>query len=96
MSKTLVAGLFVALILTQGCLEAEPIMPPENPPEQTTVPEAPADRAVVVHLFEWKWTDIAREYAALSDPQLHHRARRDVPVPELTRPGQSGTSQAHR
>ena len=61
MSKTFVACILVILTLTQGCVETEP--PPEPPSE------ASANRDVVVHLFEWKWTDVAQECETFLGPK---------------------------
>ncbi len=62
MSKTLIACLLVVLILAQGCAETEPVAPPEP------TPMALSNRDVVVHLFEWKWTDIAQECETFLGP----------------------------
>lgn len=69
MSKTQIAVLLILLALTQGCAETAPDKL-ETPPvisEQNIM--TPIDRGVIVHLFEWKWTDVAQECEMFLGPK---------------------------
>ena len=78
MSKTFIAGLIIVIGLMQGCETPEPEGQETTPGASTTSTEIraiPADRRVIVHLFEWKCTDgglgVSAELAVgRSDPAL--------------------------
>ncbi len=74
MSKTLVASIIVVIALTQGCVEADRAMSTETPSE------APADRRVIVHLFEWKWTDVAQECETFLGPMGYRAVQVSPPT----------------
>ncbi len=71
------ASLVLSLLATAallGCQPAEPTPSPDDDPaslsEHAAIrPLAPAPRTVFVHLFEWKWTDIARECETYLGPK---------------------------
>lgn len=71
MSKTLVAGLIVLLTLTPGCETPAPQKKepaPRTSATSTEIRAVPADRRVIVHLFEWTWADVAQECETFLGP----------------------------
>ncbi len=71
MPKTRIAVLIVLLILMQGCEMPEPEGSETQPGVSATSTEiraVPADRRVIVHLFEWTWADIAQECETFLGP----------------------------
>ncbi|MFQ5568066.1 MAG: alpha-amylase family protein [Rhodothermales bacterium] len=64
---TLLVGLMgCAGWLMQGCALSEPDT--QNVPESSLAETSP-EHEVIVHLFEWKWTDVARECEAFLGPK---------------------------
>ena len=73
MTPRLLPALIVSLILLSACTQPGPPPDPDLTPEDTTEtlseqPPASPDRSVIVHLFEWTWTDIAQECETFLGP----------------------------
>lgn len=65
LSRPILALIGLAALLG-GCRIAQPTTTPAPPP--TTPPTAAVARPVIVHLFEWRWDDVAQECETFLGP----------------------------
>jgi alpha-amylase len=85
------AGLMLCALALGGCEGGGPTLPPiiEPPPERPTLPQDyrasghAAAGDVFVHLFEWKWTDIARECETVLGPAGYEAVQVSPPQEHL-------------
>lgn len=68
--RSCVTALAVSSALV-ACSSAEPASPPRpaDPQAERAAQLAPAPRSVFVHLFEWKWSDVAKECETYLGPK---------------------------
>lgn len=86
-SRLRVMAVHAILFSVLSCSDALPSVPPGNPPSQQrpTLPETyrPSSHMaagdVSVHLFEWKWTDIAAECENVLGPSGFHAVQVSPP-----------------
>lgn len=88
------AGLMVLVLAMGGCADGNPMQPPivEPQPQRPTLPQDyrasghAAAGDVFVHLFEWKWPDIARECEAVLGPAGYKAVQVSPPQEHLVQP----------
>jgi alpha-amylase len=93
----LLAGLLLTPLLVACDLGNPPVPPPPPPPAPPTATRVPppsptrsavtGPRTVFVHLFEWKWTDIARECETFLGPAGYAAVQVSPPEEHIVAPG---------